>query len=234
MLRMKNILAVFSHPDDELAVVGRLLQEKEKGSNIHLVSLTKGENGHMKNKRHNDSRSLEEVRIQEYKDVCRLLQVDSYHLYSYNDNDCDNWCIDSIELDIERLIRLYKIDKVITFDACGISGHPDHIMTHHIITDIMSNHTSLRLTYVTKHSHSILSKLFKWFPKSIKEKLLHYVGTSDENIDYHIKLPKHHWNHKMKAMKTHYSQFPDQKNRYFRLPYSTVKKIMRYECYRNL
>ena len=40
----KNVVAIFAHPDDEASVVGTLANHSEKGDNVYVIFLTRGEN----------------------------------------------------------------------------------------------------------------------------------------------------------------------------------------------
>lgn len=123
--KVKNLLAIFAHPDDESFVSGGLFQELQK-LNIYatLICLTKGGRGLNSYKRGN----LKEIRTSELKKAVKILGIDNVMLWDFPDaglrTNKDKW----ISL-LEDVIEKTKPDLILTFDPSGITGHPDHIVT---------------------------------------------------------------------------------------------------------
>lgn len=131
----KIIIAVFAHPDDEaFGPSGTLLLETRSGSDLHLITLTAGENG----TNPDNHESLGAVRLEEWHKAGKLMGATSMHHLGYIDGTLNN------EIMIEASTRIIKIAKDIivsapteaiiefmTNDLNGISGHIDHIVAAH-------------------------------------------------------------------------------------------------------
>jgi LmbE family N-acetylglucosaminyl deacetylase len=128
----KIIFGIFAHPDDEaFGPSGTLLLEARAGSQLHLVTLTAGENG-MNPDNHQD---LAAVRLQEWRQAGQLIGAISMHHLGYTDGQLNNADLLTIATTIEMLVRTTIGSKnkpceieFMTMDLNGISGHIDHIV----------------------------------------------------------------------------------------------------------
>lgn len=123
--KVKSLLAIFAHPDDESFVSGGLFQEAQKlGIMTSLICMTKGGRGLNAYK----SGNLKEIRSKELDKAVKILDIDKTYLWDYPDADLrstkDNWVSD-----LEKQIIKTNPDLILTFDPSGITGHPDHLVT---------------------------------------------------------------------------------------------------------
>lgn len=130
---MKKILfGIFAHPDDEaFGPAGTLLGETKNGTDLHLVSLTAGENG-MNPDNHKD---LAAVRLEEWRHAGALLGATRLHHLGYTDGMLGNIAFLEIVERIEALVRDVLAHKdaqaeveFMSMDTNGVTGHIDHIV----------------------------------------------------------------------------------------------------------
>ena len=127
----KIIFGIFAHPDDEaFGPSGTLLLETRAGTELHLITLTAGENG-MNPDNHSN---LGEVRLEEWKKAGQLIGATSLHHFGYEDGTLGN--IQHVEITerIQALILELTKDRsdieieIMSMDLNGITGHIDHIV----------------------------------------------------------------------------------------------------------
>src|SRR5688572_23875263 len=122
-VRGRSLLAIFAHPDDEsLACGGLLAWCAHLGATVSLLCVTDG--------RHDQERSLGELRAQELDAACRALGVADLVLLHYEDGMLPWVDPGELEADIAAAIERLCPDIVITFDEDGLYWHPDHIAVH--------------------------------------------------------------------------------------------------------
>ncbi len=130
---MKKILfAIFAHPDDEaFGPSGTLLLETRAGTNLHLITLTAGENG----SNPDNLDDLKSVRLNEWRAAGKLINASSMHYLGYEDGKLNNTDFQLITKQIEQIITQianqvtgpYEIE-LMSNDLNGITGHIDHIV----------------------------------------------------------------------------------------------------------
>jgi N-acetylglucosaminylphosphatidylinositol deacetylase len=117
----KNFLIVVAHPDDEcLFFSPTILGLISRGKIGHILVLSKG-----------NSLGLGPIREKELNGSCQKLGVDlsrclSLNLTDLQDNFYRWWPKENISEIVEKYIKKFQIDLVITFDRGGISGHLNH------------------------------------------------------------------------------------------------------------
>lgn len=127
----KILFGIFAHPDDEaFGPVATLLKEVQAGTELHLVTLTAGENG----TNPDNVPNLGEVRLQEWHTAGALIGASSMHHLGYIDGTLGNQ--DHVEI-TGKIIDLVKetlqgrTDTEVEFmslDLNGYTGHIDHIV----------------------------------------------------------------------------------------------------------
>jgi N-acetyl-1-D-myo-inositol-2-amino-2-deoxy-alpha-D-glucopyranoside deacetylase/mycothiol S-conjugate amidase len=151
--RQFTLLAVHAHPDDESSATGGLLRRTaDQGHTTVLVTCTNGELGDVRasalrlNPRHNpaDRQRLAEVRRHELAKAAAVLGVTHLYMLGYHDSGMPGWPTNHapeafVQADVEAaaarlagIIRQHRPNVVVTYDANGGYGHPDHIMTHRV------------------------------------------------------------------------------------------------------
>ncbi|MEK6712202.1 MAG: PIG-L family deacetylase [Nitrospinota bacterium] len=150
-----TLFLVHAHPDDECSSTGGLLlRSAAEGRRTVLLTCTNGEWGEVKDprlglrprERPGDRRRLGEVRLEELRRAARILGVAHLHPLGYHDSGMAGWegnrdpqAFVNAPLEepagrIAALIREHRPEVLITYDAKGGYGHPDHIMAHRAAT----------------------------------------------------------------------------------------------------
>ena len=130
----KTVLAIFSHPDDELSVVGTLANHSEKGDRTVLVWLTKGEAASTLG---DDKQVVIKKRRQHAQQVSDLLGCEHRFL------DIPDAGVRPNQENAEKVARLIceiKPDIVVTWARYWRigGGHPDHRYCFEIVMDAIS------------------------------------------------------------------------------------------------
>jgi LmbE family N-acetylglucosaminyl deacetylase len=129
----KCLLAVYAHPDDEsFSVAGTFRRYHDEGVKTALICATAGEQGQISNPLLATHESLGQVREQELREACRIIGVQDLTLLGYHDGMLSS--VDKTEA-VGRIvyhIRRLRPQVVITFDANGDYGHPDHMVVHQL------------------------------------------------------------------------------------------------------
>ena len=128
----KILIGIFAHPDDEaFGPSGTLLHEVKNGAELHLITLTAGENG-----RNPDSLpDLAKVRLDEWRKAGQLMGASSMHHLGFIDGELDNLSMIKASEEIEKIIKDVTATndssrpiEIISTDLNGITGHIDHIV----------------------------------------------------------------------------------------------------------
>lgn len=126
---------MFAHPDDETVCAGGTFAKyASEGAEIHVVSLTKGQAGQIRDARVATRATLTAVREKELQAAGQALGL------------VETRCLDLPDGGLSRIDRRVLIelaaglldeirpDVVITFGPDGFSGHPDHIAVGAAVT----------------------------------------------------------------------------------------------------
>ncbi len=125
------LLGVFAHPDDEqVGTAGALLACVEQGVSIHLLLATRGEVGEISDPALATPETLAAVREQEMRNVCHLLGFASPVFLDHGDGTLTEVEPERLTREVVAEIRRIRPRVVLTFDANGGYGHPDHIAIH--------------------------------------------------------------------------------------------------------
>ena len=134
----RRILGVFAHPDDEsLLVGGTLARSVEEGTRVTVLTCTGGEAGDSWDPTV-DPAEISTVRRAELREACRRLGVGQVELLGYEDSGIPARGrphslaaapLDAVANAIRAVLSRHAPDVVITHDATGGYGHPDHIRT---------------------------------------------------------------------------------------------------------
>lgn len=141
----RTLLAVHAHPDDEcLSTGGVLARYGTEGARTVLVTCTGGEVGEISDPSLATPGNLGEVRVRELAESVRILSISRSVQLGYRDSgmagtdDNDNPASFQ-QADLEeatgRLVRVVREERpevLLTYDANGGYGHPDHIRAHDV------------------------------------------------------------------------------------------------------
>lgn len=128
---MKKLLfGIFAHPDDEaFGPGGTLIKAAHDGVELHLITLTLGQNG----TNPDSAPDLGAIRREEWLKSGQMMGVSSQHELGYIDGRLSN--IDMLEAaeKIQHIVREAVTDQAVEvefmgFDLNGLTGHIDHIV----------------------------------------------------------------------------------------------------------
>jgi LmbE family N-acetylglucosaminyl deacetylase len=143
-------MAVHAHPDDEATGTGGILARyAAEGVRTVLVTCTDGRcgdgaGGAKPGEAGHHPAEVVEMRSAELRQACDILGVSALAQLGYHDSGMMGWpsneapgafwAMDPIEAarPLIDLMRQYRPQVVVTYDANGFYGHPDHIMAHRI------------------------------------------------------------------------------------------------------
>ena len=137
-----SLMGVFAHPDDEQGISGSLAKYARQGVNTTVICATRGEVGEIAPNTNATPETLGQVREGEMR--CAAAKIGLRHLYflDYRDSGMDGTqenhdsrslnraSLSQVAGKVIRIVREQKPQVMITFDAWGGYGHPDHIMMH--------------------------------------------------------------------------------------------------------
>jgi N-acetyl-1-D-myo-inositol-2-amino-2-deoxy-alpha-D-glucopyranoside deacetylase len=141
-----GLMCVHAHPDDEcIGTGGVLLRAADEGIRTAVVTCTGGERGEIHNMDEAEVRPrLGQVRAEELTRALGRLRageprflgyVDSGMMGTDGNEDPASFWRASVDEAVGRLvaqIRQFRPDVLVTYDAFGGYGHPDHIQTHRV------------------------------------------------------------------------------------------------------
>jgi N-acetyl-1-D-myo-inositol-2-amino-2-deoxy-alpha-D-glucopyranoside deacetylase len=143
-----SLLCVHAHPDDEAIMTGGvLLRYGDEGLRTGVVTCTGGERGEVVGPGMDPEEirpRLGEVRLGELTRALELLGAGTPRLLGFrdsgmmgtpgNDDPQSFWCA-PFDVAVGALvaeIRRFRPSVLVTYDAWGGYGHPDHIQTHRV------------------------------------------------------------------------------------------------------
>jgi N-acetyl-1-D-myo-inositol-2-amino-2-deoxy-alpha-D-glucopyranoside deacetylase len=146
MYQNKTLIFFGAHPDDESFGVGATLaQYAARGVKVYYVCSTGGEEGTVEPRFMTGHSSIKELREHELKCAAEALGLAGVYYLGYRDSgmhgaasnkhpDCLAMApVEEAAGRIVKIIRELKPDVVITHDAGGTYGHPDHVGTHEAV-----------------------------------------------------------------------------------------------------
>lgn len=186
----KSLVAVFAHPDDEAFGPAGSLCHFAKTHDVYLLCVT---NGNLA------------VRRGELLKSAKILGVKKVAFLNFSDGGLCNNNYHQLAEAIEKKLRQYRPETVMTFEPRGISGHLDHVAV------------SLVTTFVVKKLKFVKRRLYFCELKSTMKLMMKnfggyfiYVppGYSRGEIDLVIDTEAY-WPQRLKAMAAHRSQRGD-------------------------
>ncbi len=146
-----SIMFVHAHPDDESIETGATMAKyAAEGAHVTLVTCTLGEEGEVipEDLRHLSGAALGEHRVGELDQACAALGVDDHRflggagrwrdsgMMGLATND-DPRCFWQADLDeaaglLVSIVREVRPQVIVTYDANGFYGHPDHIQAYRV------------------------------------------------------------------------------------------------------
>jgi LmbE family N-acetylglucosaminyl deacetylase len=185
-------MVIMAHPDDaEFMCSGTVAKWCAEGWDVYYVLVTGGDKGTHDDTMHPEK--LAAIREEEQRAACRLLGVKECIFLGYP----DGFTSESAELrgQIVRLLRLYRPDVVITWDAFrGTFNHRDHRNVGQATMDAIYPIVRDRLFYQHHEDDGLDSH-------QVNEVLLGGAANPDYSVDI-----TDHWEKKVDAILCHTSQ----------------------------
>lgn len=146
------LMAVHAHPDDEATSTGGVLARyAAEGVRTVLVTCTDGScgdgpGGVKPGEPGHDREAVAAARLVELRRSAELLGVGTLELLGYRDSGMMGWAtndepgafwgmdVAEAAAPLVELMERHRPQVVVTYDANGFYGHPDHIMAHRIAT----------------------------------------------------------------------------------------------------
>lgn len=135
---MATVLYVFPHPDDEcFGPAPALTRQRREGHDVHLLTLTRGEATTQRERLGYSKEKMAQTRFEEMQDVAEVLNLSSLTVLEYPDGMLAELSPLMLEEEIASHIHETEPDVVVTYPVHGISGHPDHLVTHAIVKRVV-------------------------------------------------------------------------------------------------
>jgi LmbE family N-acetylglucosaminyl deacetylase len=123
-----RLLGIYAHPDDEVFCTGGMFTRfASAGSDITVVSATRGQAGQIRSAKLATRKTLAQVREAELRLACARIGVKHVECWDYVDGMLAEVDARELEARVANTIRAYRPDAVFTFGSDGAYGHPDHI-----------------------------------------------------------------------------------------------------------
>jgi len=170
-----TLMAVHAHPDDEATSTGgALARYAAEGVRTVLVTCTNGELGDSSDGIKpedvgHDRSEVAAVRLEELRRSCQALGVSDLELLDYRDSGMMGWPtndepgvfwqtpVPEAAARLGALIATYQPQVVLTYDANGFYGHPDHIQAHRITVAAVAAATNVAKLYFPTVPRSALA-----------------------------------------------------------------------------
>jgi N-acetyl-1-D-myo-inositol-2-amino-2-deoxy-alpha-D-glucopyranoside deacetylase len=220
-----SLLLVHAHPDDESIGTGATMAKyAAEGARVTLVTCTLGEAGEIipPDLRHFLPDELGEHRAWELDEACSALGVTDHRflggagryrdsgMMGMEEND-DPGCfwrapVPEAAAALAEIMAEVRPDVIVTYDANGFYGHPDHIQAHRVTVLARELAASPARLYASVMPASVLADAVKlpadsWF--EVDESLAHAVP--DEQVTTSVDASKY-LDAKIAAMRAHATQ----------------------------
>ena len=245
----RSLLLVHAHPDDESIGTGATMAKyAAEGARVTLVTCTLGELGEIipPDLRHLFPDELGQHRIGELDRACAALGVEDHRflggegryrdsgMMGLPDND-DPRCFWQANVDeaadaLAKVIDEVAPDAIVTYDANGAYGHPDHIQAHRVTLRAHELTGQAARLYATAMPRSVLARASElpedsWFIRNTDP----YLGVPDDQVTTEIDATAY-LDAKKAAMRAHETQITVDGD-YFALSNEVGRRILGQEYY---
>jgi N-acetyl-1-D-myo-inositol-2-amino-2-deoxy-alpha-D-glucopyranoside deacetylase len=248
----RSLLLVHAHPDDESIGTGATMAKyAAEGARVTLVTCTLGELGEIipPDLRHLFPDELGQHRIGELDRACAALGVEDHRflggegryrdsgMMGMPDND-DPRCFWQANVEeaadaLAKVIEEVAADVIVTYDANGAYGHPDHIQAHRVTLRAHELTGQAAKLYATAMPRSVLARASElpedsWFIRSTDPD----PGVPDDQVTTEIDAAAY-LDAKKAAMRAHETQITVDGD-YFALSNEIGRRILGQEYYSQL
>ncbi len=237
-----TVLVVIAHPDDEaLGISGTMARLVDEGDAVTIVCATRGEAGEISDPALATPETLGEVREQELRDAMRDLGVEDVRFLDYRDSGMagtpENDHAESlyqaeplqVAMGLTAIMQEVNPDVIITWDASGGYGHPDHVRVHETVVEAFGSYQMrsgrpVRLYYMALPMH-----LFQEMAAELQEQGVEWGNESIRDRAMQLERPPvttvidvgPYIEQKRRAMACHRSQLPPES------PWEKVSEALR-------
>ncbi len=131
---MATLLYIFPHPDDEsFGPAPAIARQQREGHVVHLLTLTRGEATRERYRYGYTQSEMGRVRVEEMQCVAQVLGLSSLEVLDFPDGGLAELDPRQLEGVVQRAIVRHQPEVVVTYPVHGVSGHPDHLVTHAVV-----------------------------------------------------------------------------------------------------
>lgn len=247
----EGVLCVFAHPDDEqFGTAGALLECTVRGIPVNLICATRGDQGEISDPALATRETLADVREGELRTACEILGIQPPRFLDYGDGNLAEADERELRDRIVEEIRRLKPNVMITFDAKGGYGHPDHIAIHRATVcafdaaadpnnrpDLGPSHRVDKL-YVTAYPRSNLGVMNDGLAAlglptidfgAVQTIETDELGTADDRITTVISV-QHHFKQRLASLFAHRTQYGPE-SFFARFPEALNRRLMAYDYF---
>ncbi|HYP45491.1 MAG TPA: PIG-L family deacetylase [Propionibacteriaceae bacterium] len=176
-----RLLGIFAHPDDEtLCAGGTLAKYASAGSEVRVVSLTKGGAGQIRDASAATRATLTSVREKELQAAGVELGLTETRCLDYVDGGLAEVGHQALVRLVSELLSEVDPDVVITFGPDGFTGHADHIAVGAAVTAACFERRSARAVrlfhcHLPRSRMLLRNRLAEW----VVELAARFKGTKD-------------------------------------------------------
>ncbi len=195
-MKVKSVLAIFAHPDDEtFRAGGTLALLASQGFRVHILTATQGEAGSCGTPPLCTAEELPALRERELRCACNVLGLEPPMILNYPDGRLASIEPTKIMADILEAVDLINPQGMFSFGKDGLSGHPDHIAIGQSALKAFHERESIRAFYTLA------------VPKSIADELgmSQIRALPDDRITHTIDISEV-WETKLNAIRCHQTQ----------------------------
>lgn len=128
---MATLLYIFPHPDDEcFGPAPAIARQRREGHAVHLLTLTRGEATRQRHHHGYTRAEMGQIRFEEMQCVAEVLGLSSLEVLDFPDGGLAELDPRLLEEVVARAIERHRPEVVVTYPVHGLSGHPDHLVTH--------------------------------------------------------------------------------------------------------
>jgi len=198
MQKMKPVVAIFAHPDDEAFGASGTLALLAKEREVYLICVTDGSEGMNSSKK---TQALAEIRQEELLNSAKILGIKEVFFLGFKDGSLSNNLYHTIAEKIQKILEEIKPEMLLTDELRGISGHLDHIavsfITSYVFKRLSFVHELWYYCITEKRAQSVQDYFIYWPPGYKKEEI-------SKTVDVSVV-----WEQKTEAMYQHESQRHD-------------------------
>jgi LmbE family N-acetylglucosaminyl deacetylase len=261
-----TFLAVHAHPDDEASSTGGLYRLlANEGVRTVLVTCTNGEcgdapDGAKPDADHHDGDEVAKIRAVELDNAVKILGIDRLVRLGYRDSGMKGWPqnedpesfwatpLDEAAKKLAEVLLEERPQVVMTYNAFGFYGHPDHIQAHRVTMaalELLDYEPTLYFNAIPTSLMAIMRERWEREDREkaaadaakgivrapepeVSEEDLVEMGTLDELIDVAVDVSSVN-DAKYDALAAHHSQIAD--SFWMKMSREQFKEVMRTEWF---